>query len=144
MINKISNIAELKKEKARLRQHKIYLEEAMKQDVNDIKESLNPANIFKKKVQEYKTGNGSIMNKVIGLGLGSGLEFLLLRVFMKRSSFITKAIITVLMQYYGRNLVSKNSDTIISMLKRVFSKLKDFKHDNEVFDSSTASADFKN
>ena len=144
MINKISNLQELRNEKARLRNQKIYLEEAIKQDANEIKESLKPSNILKKKFESYTTQNGSLKNKLVGLGLGSGLEFLLLRVLMRKSSFIKKAIITLLVQYYGRNVVIKNSDTIIAMLKNLFSKLKGFNREHEVFDSSTASSDFKN
>ena len=143
MINKISNIEELRAEKVRLQVKKAALEEAIKDDIHEIKESLNPMNLLKSKVNHAKNGENGTMNKLLGTSLSFGLDFLITRLLFKKSGFLKKTIMSLLIHNVGSKVLTNKSGSIISAVKEFIEKFRsEYKNKNYTYDRTTASDDY--
>jgi hypothetical protein len=143
MINKISNIEELRAEKVRLQVKKAALEEAIKDDIHEIKESLNPMNLLKSKVHHIKNGENGMGNKLLGTSLSFGLDFLITRLLFKKSGFLKKTIMSLLIHNIGSKVLTNKSGSIISAVKEFIEKLRsEYKNKKYTYDRTTASDDY--
>ena len=136
MINKVSNIAELRVEKARLVLKKQSLEEAMKKDFKGIKENLNPFHFLKS-----KAGENGMVDNLLGTSLAFGLDLLLTRVLFRKSNFLKKTVLSLLIQFAGSKIIAGKSEAILSTIKKFIDKLKAEKN-NENFDRTTAADEY--
>ncbi|MEO5570900.1 MAG: hypothetical protein ABIT08_06810 [Bacteroidia bacterium] len=112
MINKVSSVEELRAEKARLQIKKESLEDSIKDDVHSIKESLNPFNLLKGNAQNKSDENG-ILNKLFGTSLGFGLDFFVRRLFLKKSGFLKKAFLSLVINTLGSKVFAAKSGAIL-------------------------------
>jgi len=136
MINKVSNIAELHAEKARLVLKKKSLEEAMKNDFKVIKNNFNPFHFLKSKASE-----DGIVDNLVANSLASGLNLLLTSMLFRKSGFIKKIVLSSLIQLAGSKIIAGKSEVILSTIKKFIDKLK-AENKNENFDSTTAADEY--
>jgi hypothetical protein len=143
MISKISNITELEAEKARLRAKKDALEEEIKNDFEKIKQSANPFHIFKKKTDEIKSGENGMVNQLLGTSLAFGLDFLTTRLLFRRSGFLKKFVLSLLIQTAGSKVLAGKSNEIVAVIKNFIDKLKkDEREDERAYDRTTAADEY--
>jgi hypothetical protein len=136
MINKVSNMEELRAEKARLVLKRKSLEDAIKNDVKEIKENLNPFHFLKSKATE----NG-IVDNLLGTSLAFCMDFLFTRMLFRKSSFIKKTVLSLLIQMAGSKIIAGKSEVILSVIKKFINKLR-AEDKNENFDRTTASDEY--
>jgi len=136
MINKVSNIAELRAEKARIVLKKKSLEEAMKNDFKGIKNNFNPFHFLKSKASE-----DGIVDNLVANSLASGLNLLLTSMLFRKSGFIKKIVLSSLIQLAGSKIIAGKSEVILSTIKKFIDKLK-AENKNENFDSTTAADEY--
>ena len=145
MINKISNIEELRVERLRLAQKRVILEDAMRNDFMLIKESLEPRNIIKNGLSGI-TGSSSFSgNDLLGTSLTMGINFLVSKVLMRRSGIVKKLIFTWLIKRYGVDFFEKNSDNIVNVIKSLVNKFTSkngVKENYDIYDSGTVADDY--
>ena len=141
MINRISNIEELRAEKMRLRLKKQLLEEAMKNDVSAIKKKLDPFHFFTSKTDDIKEGKSGFANDLFGTSLAFVLDLLFTRFLLRKSNFIKKTVLSLLIQMAGSKIFAAKSEAILASIKKFMEKLK-AEQKTEPFDSTTAAEEY--
>lgn len=143
MISKVSNISELRAEQARLRLKKATLEEGIKNDFEKIKQDLNPFHFLKSRGEEFKKGENGIVNELFGTSLAMGLDFLITRLIFRRSGFLKKIVLSMLIQFAGSKLFAGKSGAVITVIKDFIHKLKkEDKNKNYAYDSTTSADEY--
>jgi|SRR6185436_1450887 len=141
MINKISNISELRAEQVRLRLKINSLEAEIKNDFEKIKQNINPFH-FLKTGDAKKEGNNFI-NELSGSALAFGLDFLITRLIFKKSGFMKKMLLSALIQFAGSKMLAGKSGAIIEVIKNFIERLrKGDKEQTYTYDSTTASDEY--
>jgi hypothetical protein len=141
MINKISNISELRAEQVRLRLKINSLEAEIKNDFEKIKQNINPFHFLKTGVA--KSGGNNFINELTAAGLAFGLDFLITRLIFKKSGFLKKMLLSALIQFAGSKILADKSDAIIGVIKNFIEKLKkEDKDQTYTYDSTTAADEY--
>ncbi len=143
MISKVSNISELRAEQSRLRQKRDSLEGEIKNDFEKIKQDINPFHFLKSKATEIKSRENGIANELLGASLPLVLDFLITRVFFKKSGFLKKVLLSVLIQFAGSKMLAGNSEAILAVIKDFIGKLKkDDADKSQTYDRTTAADEY--
>jgi hypothetical protein len=143
MISKVSNISELRAEQARLRLKKAALEEGIKNDFEKIKQDINPFHFFKSRGEESKKGENGIVDELFGTSLAMGLDFLITRLVFRRSGFLKKIVLSMLIQFAGSKFFAGKSGAVMDVIKDFIHKLKkEDKDKNYAYDSTTAADEY--
>jgi hypothetical protein len=149
-MNKYKTLDEVRAEKQRLNARKEILEEEIKLDFEDLKQSVMPVNIIKNAFKSDKgasTDSEGISQNHKSLSpfavsiTGMALDLLVTRLFMKRSSLIKKLITSYLIRTGGPGLVEKAGPVIASRLGGFIDKFLHHRNvkTNGVYDRTTAS-----
>jgi hypothetical protein len=135
-MRRIDNYEDLLKEKRRLRAQKVMLEARMSNDVQNIKHSLKPANMFLTSFDNSISGKPNFFNESIN----SAIDMLLKKGLLKNRGLIIKLIIPYFVKNFANNYLSSHRDDILGWVMNkfgtVFSKNGKEKH----FDQSTVDA----
>ncbi|MEP7168148.1 MAG: hypothetical protein ABI855_02135 [Bacteroidota bacterium] len=143
MISKVSNINELRAEQTRLRLKKDFLEEEIKNDYEKIKQDFNPFHFLKMKTGQINNGENGMVNELLGTSLAFGLDFLITRLIFRKSGFLKKAVLSLLIQIAGSKILAAKSGTILKVIKDFIDKLKKDEPDkNHSYDSTRAADDY--
>lgn len=143
MINKVSNISELRAEQSRLRLKKDSLEDEIKNDFEKIKQGFNPLHFLKRKAEEIKHGENGVVNELSGTALALGLDFLITRVLFRKSGFLKKILLSLLIQFAGSKMLAGNSGAILTVIKDFIDTLKkDDKDEKQAYDRTTAADEY--
>jgi hypothetical protein len=145
MISKVSNIAELRAEQARLLMKKDSLEEEIKNDFEKVKQGLNPFHFLKTKTDEIKNGENGVVNELLGTSLAFGLDFLMTRLIFRKSGFLKKVVLSLLVQMAGSKMLAGKSNEIVGVIKKFINKLKKDEReedDDHAYDRTTAADEY--
>lgn len=139
---KIESYEQLRKAKMLSKQRLKMLEQEIKDDVQEIKNDLNPANLVRNTVRNMLTSEKhGLVSESLNIGVNAIVKGLLFR----NTNFITKTLIAYAAKNLANNMLSKNSDNILDWLQTSIQKLKSkHKHNGQYFDESTANADLEN
>lgn len=119
----IKSVADLKLEILRLKALQNQQEEILLNDLNEIKNSLKPANLVINTVSSLfanKERSGILSN-----GFYYGIGFVVEKILLRKSTGVSKYILAYLLQNLAVNLSEEKSDTIKSTLRNYLRKLKD-------------------
>jgi hypothetical protein len=143
MISKVSNISEFRAEQVRLRLKKAALEEGIKNDFEKIKQDINPFHFLKSRGEEFKKGENGIVDELFGRSLAMGLDFLITRLVFRRSGFLKKIVLSLLIQFAGSKLFAGKSGAILTVIKEFIHKLKrEDKNKDYAYDSTIAADEY--
>jgi len=141
-MKRIDNLAELRKERARLKLQVMNLEQEIKNDVEKIKHDLKPANIALKAVNNLfhrsDTGLGTA-------GLNIGIDMLLRNVFLRNAGWIYKMIVPYFVKNVTSNYVADHNINIIDVAKTLFNKWRNRNkgsNHSPLYDKATADINY--
>src|SRR5438105_15446215 len=120
MKNKIENLNDFKKEKRRVRLRIKEIEGLIEEDINQLKDSLKPWRLAGNAERNLLI---SEHDGVVGETIGLTVSGLIRKVLLRRANWLVKFIVVYMLKNYTRNLVLKNSDTILDWVKKQFSKV---------------------
>src|SRR4051812_12568444 len=108
-MKKIETYKALQDEKRLTRKRIAELEILIKEDVEEIKTSLNPLNLAGEAVRNVVSSKRS---GVLGETIGITVDSLIKKVLLRKSNWILKLATAFFLKNYTKNMVAKNSDTI--------------------------------
>ncbi len=130
-MNKYTTIDELRSAKNRLYFKKAELELEIKKDFEEVKHSFSPSGIFERISGSLKSGvsnlkhelNGSATldsskNGIVNGAASTVLDLLVNGVFMRKSSYIKKFIMTYAIHKYGPSLIENASPLVKNLLMK--------------------------
>ena len=127
MIGNISNIDELHAERERLRSQLREMELDIKHDVAAIERSWKPVitEAFSAGKNVVTETRASLMNQMLGLSVGMGLDLLITRVVMKNSSVVAKTVVSIVVQNGVPLLFGSRTAKLMSRIKGFFYNKKE-------------------
>lgn len=134
-MKKINTLSELKAERVRLRQKKLFLEDEIENNFKELKESFAPLQLVTDGAAKMLVNkNNGIANDAIGLIS----DFVLRKVFLRNSGFILRLILPLLARNTVSNLLTENKTKILGWLGDLILKMGDRKNHKPVYDKTTA------
>ncbi len=135
LMKKIKNLKDLHSEKLRLKLELISAEEILKEDLDWVKEEMNPGKIAGKLFSNIIGNNMSgLLNNGVRLTIGALVKNLLL----SKSGWITRLIVPFIVKNLSSNYLSEKQPEIFSIMRNIIQKArKSIKHDDVHFDKST-------
>lgn len=116
-LNEMIAAKELEKAKA---------EEMIRQNVNNIAESINPINIIKNSISDFFSSK-NIINKIVGVAVVAGSGYFLKKIIEKNSSSIFNKITSILIEIGVINFITNNKEEIKTAGLKIIDKIFDFK-----------------
>jgi hypothetical protein len=118
-MRRINTLEELKAERKRLSYRRLNLERQIKEDFEEIKQSLEPVNLLtagaKKSLENEK-------NHLFGNSVGLATTFLA-KIALKNSGFLPRLIVPLLVKNMTSSLVEKNKARIFNWIGNIASKV---------------------
>lgn len=118
-MTKINSLADLKIEQKRLHLRRLVLETEIINDLEKLKEELEPLKSFTKSAGNVLLSKN---NGILGNSLGSIANFITKNVLLKNSGFITRLIVPYLVKNSTSNLVENNKSKITDWVDILISK----------------------
>jgi len=141
-MTKIESYEELRKARMLSKQRIKMLEQEIKDDIQEIKNDLNPANLVGNTIRNMFT---SEKHGLVTESLNIGVNALVKGLLFRNTSFITKTLIAYAAKNLANNMVMKNSENILDWLQSNLKRLKSkHRHNGQYFDESTANVDLEN
>jgi len=122
-MRRINTLNDLKAERKRLHSRKTFLEEEIKKDFNEIKQSFEPIRLLAQGAEKTLISEN---NHLISSSAGQLAKFIA-RTTLRRSGFISKLIVPYLIKNATSNFVERNKTKILSFAEILFSKLAEKK-----------------
>ena len=116
------------------------LEGQINNDFEELKNEMKPWKIVRGVMRDLVA---SEKTDLVGASAGITVESLVNNVLFRKSNFITRTIVAFIAKNYTRNLVSKNSESIIDWMKSVFLKKGKHHHNGHSYDESAAGVDWE-
>src|SRR4051812_25621601 len=121
-MKKISSYKELQEERRSSRQKLVQLELLIKEDIEEIKESLQPVRLAGQTVKKMVSSDrDGLLSESIGLTV----DTLIRKFILRRANWIFRIGAAFLLKNYAKNVVAKNSDNIVGWLLSKIKKKKD-------------------
>lgn len=120
-MKKVNTYSEMKEERKRLLMRQAELELAIKSDFQELKEELDPGHIIAKVTGKL------IMNKgqdVLGFSAGALSSFIVKKILLRKSGFLTKIAAGFIARNYGANLFEEKKDIIFNWASSLLKKIK--------------------
>jgi hypothetical protein len=115
----INTLEELKAERLRLKMRKALLETEIRNNFNEIKEDLKPLQLLTK-------GAGKLLsskdNGIAGNSAGFLTEFIVKKLILKNSGFLTRLIVPYLAKNVASNVVEDNKPKIADWISGLLAK----------------------
>lgn len=138
-MRKINTLNELKAERVRLGQKKLFLEKEIENDFNTLKKSFAPLQLVTDGAAKMLVNkHNGIANSAIGMIS----DFVLRKIFLKNSGFILRLILPVLARNTASNLLSENKTKILGWIGDLILKMGNRKNHQPVYDKTTADIEF--
>lgn len=139
---KIETYQQLKEQKALSKLRLNEMEERIKEDFAEIKNDLKPMNLIGSTLRSMLK---SEKHGVVGGSIGATVDLIVKKLLFRKSSFITKGIVSYVAKNYANSMVTKNAESILGGMQSVLHKIKNKRHHNgNHFDESTANIDLDN
>jgi hypothetical protein len=140
-MHKFNTIAELRMERSRLYNKKENLEEEIKLDFDELKESLKPMNMIRDLFTPDKhsqNGQSQTMSPVV-LSLGSTLlDLVISKLVFNKSSYIKKFLSSYLIHSSGPSVIQKYGPTVVNAIKGLYNNFVKKDKANSIYEQSTA------
>src|SRR5437868_2602452 len=108
-MKKIETYKDLVEEKRLTKKRIAELELLIKEDMEDIKTSLNPLNLAHGAVRNIVS---SRRNGVVGETIGITVDTLIKKILLRNSNWALKLATSFFLKNYAKNMVTKNADNI--------------------------------
>ncbi len=132
MKKRIESLKEFHAERRRVKARIAELEGLIQQDVQLLKESVKPMRLAANTVKNmFASDHDGVLGETIGLTV----DRLIRKVLLRRTNFIVKFFVVLLMKNLTRNLVLKNSSNIMDWLKKQVTKFSSNHHDEKEYSS---------
>ncbi len=122
-MKRINTIAELKAERKRLSLRRVFLEDEIKSDFRELKQSFEPLRLIVKGAEKTLVSQN---NHVISDTAGQFAKFIA-KATLRRSGFLSRLIVPYLVKNAASNFVEGNKSKILSWAEVLFTKLADKK-----------------
>ncbi len=122
-MRRINTLSELRAERKRLYLLKAFLEQEIKKDFKEVKQSLEPMRLFAKGAEKVLVGEN---NHILSSSAGNVANFLA-KATLKRSGFLSRLVVPYLVKSAASNFVEHNKSNILSWAGVLFSKLTEKK-----------------
>ncbi len=133
-MRKVNSLAELKAEMQRLQQQQLYLEDEIKNDFNELKESLAPVHIASKMLVNKNTG---ILNDLVNLLTGIFVK----KILFRKSNFVLKFIFSFLAGNSVNNWLHTNRKKIEGWISELILK-SGKKNKDEMYERATEDIEY--
>lgn len=134
-MKRIDTLEDLKKEKKRLRARKLVLENSLKNDWGNVKQSLAPASLLLNSVNNSVTGNKpNLLNET----LNSGIDLFLRRILLRNRGLLVKLIVPYLVKNFTGNYIKSHRNDIVSWIRNKISTVFNKNGHDKHYDQSTA------
>jgi len=138
---KIETYQQLKEQQALSKLRLLDLEERIKDDFAEIKNGLKPMNLLG---STFSSMLKSERHGVLGESIGITVDMLIKKLLFRKSSFITKGLVSYVAKNYANSMVTKNAENILGSVLAMLHKYKNRHHQNgHHFDESTANIDLE-
>lgn len=112
-MKKIESLAELKKERVRLKLQQQALEEYIQKDIQDLKTSLEPANLIMNQVKKaFVHKEDGVMTSTVD----AGIDLILRKFLLRNSGLVAKLVIPFFVKNLTSNYVSNHKSDITSWI----------------------------
>lgn len=135
---KIESYQQLREQRALTRLRVKELEQQIKNDVEDLKESFKPLNIAGQAVRGMLSSD---KHGLVSESIGITVDTLIKKILFRNTGFLTKTLISFAVKNYANSTVSKKSEDILDWLQTRLKKLKNRHEQNGHYDASTADVD---
>lgn len=125
-MRKINTLGELREEKKRLLQRKEELDLAIKKDMSELKEELEPGHIMAKAAGKLISGK---QTGFLGYTAGSLISFVVKKTILRKPGFLAKFAVDYAARNIIPNLLSNNKRTIFNWFSSLFQKSTNVKSD---------------
>ena len=134
---KIESYQQLREQRALARLRVKELEQQIKNDVDELKESFKPLNMARQAVSGMLSSD---KHGMVSESIGITVDTLIKKLLFRNTGFLTKTLISFAVKNYANGMVSKKSEDILDWLQVHIKKLKSKHHHNGYYDESTADA----
>ncbi len=125
-MRKIDNLTDLRKEKARLNLELAAYEEQLHEDVQWIKQELNPVKVAGKLVSNAMLDkNHGVLNE----GLRGTVDFVLKNLVLSKAGWITKLVVPFVVKNISSNYLLEKKPEIFGMLRNLIRKAREGRKD---------------
>jgi len=138
----IKSIADLKRERRRLKAEIAEHELILKEDVAGFKDSLKPLNAVSKVVSKFFVAGDD--RNVTNKWVDAAVTFALRNVVLSRAGWVTKLVVPMIARNYANNKLQENKADIVDTLRGWLHKLQDKRNKvpaNGYYDRTTADID---
>jgi hypothetical protein len=122
-MRRINTLNELKAERKRLSLRRVFLEEQIKKDFKELKQSFEPIRLLAKGAEKTLISQN---NHLISDTAGQFAKFIA-RTTLRRSGFLSRLIVPYLVKNAASNFVENNKSKILSWVEVFFTRLSDKK-----------------
>lgn len=140
-MKKIETLAQLRLERKKLYIRKELLEDEIKLDFEEFRESLRPVNMLKELLHREKDPNKvpqPVAPTVLNIG-STMLDLVLGKMFLRKSSLVKKLIASYVVRAVGPSLISKAAPVVSNLITKFQHQLSDKSRHNGIYEQSTAS-----
>ena len=142
-MTKFKTLQELRLEKQKLYLKKELLEDEIKMDFDEFRESLKPVNMIKELFHRNEEPGEEKNISPLALSIGSaGLDLLIGKLILGKSSIIKKLISSYVIRAVGPSLISKAAPVVSGLFKELYKKFSNNNHIPQHFERSTASEQY--
>ncbi|WP_320814207.1 hypothetical protein [Flavobacterium sp.] len=135
-MKKITSLIDLRTAIQQLEQQQLIEEKLLKEQLNLAYNSIKPVNILLNTIKDFR-GSSELKNTLLNASVGLGAVYASKKIFQSKSFHPLKNMIGSALIAGITNVVSKNSDTIISLGNKFFDMLKGASNDERKADNET-------
>jgi hypothetical protein len=138
-MHKFNTIAELRLERDRLYSKKELLEDEIRLDFDELKESLKPMNMIRDLFTSDKNSQEEKEMSPVVLSLGSTLlDLLISRFAFNKSSYVKRFISSYLIHATGPSVIQKYAPSVVGLVKGLINNFKQKNNSHPIYEQSTA------
>ncbi|HMT27853.1 MAG TPA: hypothetical protein PKD91_01105 [Bacteroidia bacterium] len=142
-MTKFKTLQELRLEKQKLHLKKELLEDEIKVDFEEFRESLKPVNMIKELFHRNDEPGKEKSISPLALSIGSaGLDLLIGKLILGKSSIIKKLLSSYVIRAVGPSLLTKAVPMVSGLIKELVEKFSNKNHTSQHFEQSTASEQY--
>lgn len=120
-MKRIDTLQELRAERIRLLSRRYELEEAIKQDVKELKAGIAPVLAFSQGAGSFFSGKN---NSILGSSAGFLIDLLMKSVVLRNAGFVTRLVVPFLMKFAASGYVNNHKEEVLGWIGRMINKFR--------------------
>ncbi|MBL0341369.1 MAG: hypothetical protein IPP71_10755 [Bacteroidetes bacterium] len=142
-MTKFKTLQELRLERQKLYLKKELLEDEIKMDFEEFRESLRPINMIKELFHPNEESGQEKSISPLALSIGSaGLDLIIGKLVLGKSSLVKKLLSSYVIRAVGPSLITKAAPLVSGLFKELYEKFSNKNHNHQPFERSTASEQY--